>query len=328
MAIGLMAGGTVVLAAPISEGAIAASNPASGKFASALISPVAPGAIQGIDRQPSSVASVFPAATSFTKDSSLKQQRSQPAPASPARTTPAPIAPTPQDPRCLSLSRDDLRCDPQDTGDLDLPPSLIEDSPVLRRWLREIPNVQEDIRTDPAFRTRARFGYSYFPSADGASGIHFGIEDVFVGRTGLTVSGEYQRTFRGSASEVRRSGPDSSQRYRETFGGDLRYYVFPLGSIANAAPVLGYRHIETNTYTTEGVNIGLRVVLNLSRTGAADLALTQSWVSPGSNEEVGITTLSFGYAVTRRLRLSTDFQRQNAPQGKDSRLGIALELML
>jgi hypothetical protein len=69
--------------------------------------------------------------------------------------------------------------------------------------------------------------------------------------------------------------------------------------------------------------------LQLSRTGAADIALTQSWLNPGSDsEEVGLTTLTFGYALTHQLRLSTDFQRQNAPQHKDSRLGIGFEWML
>lgn len=40
-----------------------------------------------------------------------------------------------------------------------------------------------------------------------------------------------------------------------------------------------------------------------SRGGAADLALSQHWVAPGSDQEVGITSLNLGYAVTRRLRL-------------------------
>jgi hypothetical protein len=41
-----------------------------------------------------------------------------------------------------------------------------------------------------------------------------------------------------------------------------------------------------------------------------------------------LTTLTFGYAVTRQLRLSTDIQKQNAPEQKDSRVGIGLEWML
>jgi hypothetical protein len=68
-------------------------------------------------------------------------------------------------------------------------------------------------------------------------------------------------------------------------------------------------------------------MLALSRTGAADVSLTQSFVSPGSNEEVGITTLSVGYAITRNLRLSTDIQKQNSREDKDSRVGIVLEWM-
>jgi hypothetical protein len=98
-----------------------------------------------------------------------------------------------------------------------------------------------------------------------------------------------------------------------------------LGSYINLAPVLGYRHLETDAYLTNGVNVGVRLLLVLSRGGAADISLTQSWVAPGTDEEVGLTTLSVGYAFTRNLRLSTDIQQQNARQSKDSRVGIVLE---
>jgi hypothetical protein len=103
--------------------------------------------------------------------------------------------------------------------------------------------------------------------------------------------------------------------------------VLPLGSYINVAPLVGYRNIESNDYSTDGVNVGARLMLALSRTGAADVSLTQSFVSPGSSDEVGITTLSFGYAVTRNLRLSTDIQKQNSREEKDSRVGIVLEWM-
>jgi hypothetical protein len=196
--------------------------------------------------------------------------------------------------------------------ELELSPEILENSPVLQRWLEEVPNVLEDIRNDPSFRTRLRLGYSNFPSNDDASGINVGVEDVFIGRSGLTVSGDYQASFNGD---------------RETFGADLRYYVLPLGSYINVAPLVGYRNIESNDYSTDGVNVGARLMLALSRTGAADVSLTQSFVSPGSSDEVGITTLSFGYAVTRNLRLSTDIQKQNSREEKDSRVGIVLEWM-
>ena len=195
---------------------------------------------------------------------------------------------------------------------LDLSPEIIEGSPVLQRWLRQVPNVMKDIVNDPSFRTRLRLGYSQFPSTGQAGGVNVGVEDLFIGRTGFTVSGEYQAAFNGD---------------RTAWGSDLHYYVRPLGSYVNVAPVLGYRHLQTNRYSTDGLNLGLRLLLVLSRGGASDISLTQSWVAPGTDNEVGITTLSVGYALTHNLRLSTDIQKQNARQHKDSRVGIVLEWM-
>jgi hypothetical protein len=149
-------------------------------------------------------------------------------------------------------------------------------------------------------------------STEQASGVNIGIENVFIGRSGFAIGGEYQTTFNGQ---------------RQAYGADLNYYVRPLGSYVNFAPVVGYRHLETDKYKTDGVNLGVRLLLVLSRGGAADISLTQSWVSPGTDEEVGLTTLSFGYAVTRHLRLSTDLQRQNSSEARDSRFGIVLEWM-
>lgn len=198
-------------------------------------------------------------------------------------------------------------------SDLDLPPGVIQDSPVLQRWMQDVPDVLSEIRHDPSFRTRLRLGYSQFPSSGQAGGIQVGVEDVFLGRSGFTVSADYQSAFNGS---------------RTAYGADLRYYALPLGSYVNFAPVLGYRHLESDRYNTDGVNLGARLMLSLSRKGAADISLTQSWVAPGSNEEVGLTTLSFGYALTHNLRFSTDLQKQNARQHKDSRVGVGLEWML
>lgn len=197
-------------------------------------------------------------------------------------------------------------------SDLDLSPEAIKNSPVLQRWLRQVPNVLDDITNDPSFRTRLRLGYSFFPSTDAASGWNIGFEDVFINLSRFTVSGEYQAAFNGE---------------RKAYGVDLHYYVRPLGKYINFAPLVGYRHLETDKYSIDGVNVGVRLLLVLSRSGAADISLTQSWVSPGTDEEVGLTTLSFGYAVTQNLRLSTDIQKQNSPEDKDSRVGIVLEWM-
>jgi hypothetical protein len=208
---------------------------------------------------------------------------------------------------------------PNASEQLDLDSEVIENSPVLQRWLQDIPDLLSDIYRDPSFRTRLRLGYSQFLSDDRASGLNVGVEDVLIGRTGLTVSGEYQLTF---------DGDRDSERDLQTYGVDLRYYALPLGGYFNIAPVIGYRHLETSDYTTSGANLGLRLLLSLSRTGAADISVTQSWVAPGRDEEVGLTTFSFGYALTHNLRLSTDIQNQNSPQSKDNRVGIVLEWML
>ncbi|NEQ69546.1 MAG: hypothetical protein F6K21_29460, partial [Symploca sp. SIO2D2] len=172
--------------------------------------------------------------------------------------------------------------------------------------------VLEAIRHDPSFRTRLRLGYSQFPSTGQSAGFNVGVEDIFIGRTGLTVSGDYQASFNDE---------------REAFGGELRYYVLPLGGYLNVAPVIGYRNLTTGKFSTDGPNVGVRLLLVLSRSGAADVSLTQTFVSPGSSEEVGITTLSFGYAMTQNLRISTDLQKQNSIAEKDSRVGIVLEWM-
>lgn len=214
------------------------------------------------------------------------------------------ILPTPDDSAIVQFAATPAPPDPD--------PNLPASSPLLERWLKEIPNVLEEIRRDPSFYTRLRLGYSYFPSSRGANGLNVGVEDVFIGRTGLTLSADYHTTF---------------DDRRESWGADLRYYMLPLGNYINIAPVIGYRSLQTNRYDTDGLNVGLRLLLLPTRSGAADISLTQSWVAPRTDEEVGLTTLSFGYALTRNLRLSTDIQKQNSPKRKDSRVGISLEWM-
>lgn len=191
-------------------------------------------------------------------------------------------------------------------------PDLLETSPVFQRWNREVPNVLSDIKTDPAFRTRARLGLSYFPTTFDSLGWNVGIEDVLIGKTGLTVSGDYQATFTGD---------------RKAGGAELRYYLLPLGSYFNIAPVFGYRYLETPRYSTDGLNVGAKFQAVLSRTGAADISFTQTWVDPRQREEVGITKFSFGYALTKNLRLSTDVEKQNSRRKNDTRYGISMEWM-
>ncbi len=194
--------------------------------------------------------------------------------------------------------------------ELDLDPKIRQESPVLERWLEKIPDIAEDIRRDPGFRTRIRLGYAEFPSSDNSSGVILGVEDVFFGQTSLTLSGDYQTAFNGK---------------RTAIGANLQYYFLPLGDYVNLAPMVGYRYIQTGNYSTDGLNLGLKLKLALSRTGAADITVSQSFISPGGDNEVGLTTLSLGYAITSNLRLAADIQAQNSRARKDSSVGILLE---
>lgn len=198
------------------------------------------------------------------------------------------------------------------TDSLDLNPEIIKNSPVLQRWQEKIPNVLEEIENDPSFRTRVKLGYTEFPDPPHRGGVSVGIEDVFLDETGLTVSANYQSSFNGD---------------RESVEGDLKYYILPLGNYVNIAPAVGYSYFQTNNYATDGVNVGIKVVFALSRTGAADISLTQSFISPGGSNEVGLSTLSVGYAITHDLRISTEIQQQNSRAQKDSSVGIFLEWM-
>jgi len=196
---------------------------------------------------------------------------------------------------------------------VEVAPEIIESSPVLRRWLEEVPDISVDIQHDPAFRTRLRVGYSEFPSTDNTGGVYVGVQDVFVGRTPLTLSAEYSTDGNGD---------------RELIGADAQYYLLPLGWYGNFAPVVGYRSINNSTFTSEGINVGFRIILIPSRTGAADLSVTQSWVAPGTSEEVGLTTFAAGYAIAEDIRIGTDIQTQNTRDRQESRVSLLLEWML
>lgn len=194
----------------------------------------------------------------------------------------------------------------------DIPDRVLQESPTLQRWLKEVPDLLEDIRHDPSFRSRLRLGFTTFPSTDNAGGINVGVEDIFIKQTGLTVSANYQAAFNGD---------------RNAYGADLQYFVLPLGNYFNLAPLVGYRYVQSNDFNTDGLHLGLRLMLAFSRTGGGDISLSQSYISPGSSEEVGITSLSVGYAITSKLRLSTDLEWQNSIEDHDNRAGINLEFL-
>jgi hypothetical protein len=195
---------------------------------------------------------------------------------------------------------------------LDISPETINGSPVLQKWLKGIPDVMNDINTDPSFRTRVKVGYSQYPSAGQSGGVHVAVDDVFFGRSGLSASANYN-----SASNANRTA----------YGVDAQYYLLPLGGYINVTPLVGFRHLQTDKYNRDGLNLGVKLMLVPSRGGGADIALSQSWVGFGSSTETGLTTLSVGYALTNNLRLSTDIQQQNARENYDSRVGFGVEWM-
>lgn len=204
-----------------------------------------------------------------------------------------------------------------DSESLNLSPEVIEQSPVLQRWMQAVPDIREDIRSDPSFVTRFYAGYSFFPSSDSTSGIAVGLEDLFIADTPLTLSADYQQNFDSHSSLRRRA-----------YGADLHYYLLPLGDYLNVSPILGYRYVESgDDYQVDGANVGLRLRFVPSRTGAADVTLDQSWIV-GDREGMSITHINVGYAVTDDLRLSTDLEWQRTADEGDSRVGVNLEWSL
>ena len=203
---------------------------------------------------------------------------------------------------------------PQSTvSSLDLDPKIINNSPTLQPWIKEVPNVAADITNDPSFRTRIRVQYLSVRSSRHSPSFKVSIEDLRLGHTRATINADFQVT---------------SNNNRQTWGTNLQYYIYSLGSYVNIAPVIGYQNLQVNAYSTSGINLGFRLLLVLSRSGGADISITQTWVALGSDEEAGLSTLSFSYAINRRLRLSTDLQHQSTKQGIDNRVGIGAEWML
>ncbi len=197
--------------------------------------------------------------------------------------------------------------------ELDLPPETLQDSPVLQRWSDEVPNVLDSIRNDPSFKTRWRLGYSHYPSNDGQGGISVGVEDIFLGDTvPITISAEAHTTFDGD---------------RQSIAARTNYYLLPLGQRFNVAPTVGYHYFSGEDYERDGIELGAKIQFNLSRSGAANVSLSQQFVNPGGAEEMGITTLAAGFAISRQWRLATEIQKHNSTKAKESRLGFFIEWM-
>jgi hypothetical protein len=103
---------------------------------------------------------------------------------------------------------------PVNINDLDLKPEIINNSPVLRKWTQEVPDVGADINNDPSFRTRVKVGYAQYPSTNQIGGFYAGVEDLFIGKSGFALSANYD------------SGSGGSNR-RSSYGANAQYYLFP-----------------------------------------------------------------------------------------------------
>jgi hypothetical protein len=198
----------------------------------------------------------------------------------------------------------------ENPGQIDIDPEIIKDSPVLQRWLKQIPDVGAEIQNDPSFRPRVRVGYSQYPANGQAGGWDASVKEVLLDRSGIALNADYHG--RGN---------------RSSYGVEANYYVFPLGGYFNLAPVVGYRKIDTDAYQRDGVNVGAKLILVPARGGGGDIALQQTWLKLGTAEEVGISSISTGYALTNQLRLSGEIQWQNSREIQESRVGIGLEWM-
>jgi hypothetical protein len=196
----------------------------------------------------------------------------------------------------------------ENPGQIDIDPEIIKDSPVLQRWLKQIPDVGAEIQNDPSFRPRVRVGYSQYPANGQAGGWDVSVKEVLLGRSGIGLNADYH-----------------GRSNRNSYGIEANYYVLPLGGYFNLTPVVGYRRIDTDAYQRDGVNVGAKLLLVPARGGGGDIALQQSWLQVGTAEEVGISSISTGYALTSQLRLSAEIQWQNSREAQESRVGIGLE---
>lgn len=196
---------------------------------------------------------------------------------------------------------------------LNLDPKTINNSSILQRWINDVPNIAADIKNDPSFRARIGVQHLSARSSYHAPNFNVSIKDLRLGHTHATINADFHVL--------------SNNNY-QTWGTDLHYYVYPLGSYINVTPVVGYRNLKTNTYSTSGTNLGFRLLLVLTRGGGADISFTKTWVALGSDEEAGLSTLSFGYALNKQVRLSTNLQRYNTKRGVSDHIGIGIEWML
>ncbi|MCJ2541785.1 hypothetical protein JX360_02505 [Synechococcus bigranulatus str. 'Rupite'] len=198
-----------------------------------------------------------------------------------------------QDP--VSLTRVDLGLDGQ----------VVEDSPVLRRWLQNPPNLLDEIRNTPVVPTRLQANF------ESSSHWRIGLQDLRLADR-LTLSGDYRQSSQD---------PDMRQ-----YGSEIRYFLAPMGSLFNLAPQLGYRALEQENRSLSGVSYGAFAVLALAP-GAADLTGSYSWVAPREPQEgqATLAEVTAAYAISPSFRLSARYSLRNSTLTRESSLGFGVE---
>lgn len=185
----------------------------------------------------------------------------------------------------------------------------IEDSPLLQRWLNQPPDLLQEIRYSPSFNTKLGLRLT---SRDRNLGYGINLDDLFLGRSPLTFSANFEQEFAPAGANT-------------NLDLNLRYYLLPLGDYFNIAPQIGYRSVAISEQPLlSGFDFGIQGIFALSP-HSADIRLAQTWTSIGSNSEISTTKLSASYAIMPQLRLASNIQWQRSPIRSDSRIGIGLE---
>ncbi len=194
--------------------------------------------------------------------------------------------------------------------ELDLDPAIVEESPVLQRWHQEVPDLLEDIRTEPVVPTQVGLELADF---DDTVGLRLAVENIYLGQTRLSLAGDYWQSLESDAA---------------SWGVQLRYSLKPLGKKINFSPVVGYRNSARSDFTRDGVVLGGRLLVALSAGGGADASIAQVFLRPGSDTEVSRTIVSTGYALTDTLRLSATLQRIRSNRGEETDVSVGLAWVL
>ncbi len=181
------------------------------------------------------------------------------------------------------------------------PDGFAQSSPVFRRWTEGVPEVALEMIQRPSFRTRLQAGYGEI--GDGAAWV-VGVEDLRLGQSRLMLGAQWGQ----------------GGGFRSGYG-ELRSYIRPLGSAWNLAPTVGYQLIDLGDDQSEGLAVGGRLMVPLSRGGGADLAVGQRFGLGGGT----VTTVGVGYAVAPRVRLATEFQRLRSGNAGETRGNLMLE---